>query len=242
MPETSKPHILIVEDEVSLRTLLAQNLRFEGYAVSLANHGMEALEWMAKQTPDLILLDLMLPRMSGIELCKHLRRQGKDMPIIMLTARGEVADKVRGLKTGADDYVTKPFDLMELLARIESQLRRRKKPFHFQEAYQTEDFHFHFSRRMIRRSGQTHELTQQESLLLRYLMHHAGTALSREQIFTDVWGHDELYSYRTIDTHITKLRQKIESEPRKPRYILTVHRVGYRFEDHPIHSKKLDQS
>ena len=224
-----KAKILLIEDDPAICELLHQNLRFEGYEVQEARAGNEGLRLAQAGQADLILLDLMLPRMSGIEVCKQLRAQGNKVPIIMLTARDAQADIVRGLKTGADDYVTKPFDLMELLARIESVLRRTISTQVYQDHYQLGDLQFDFVQHTLTQGDRVERLTRQESLLLRYLVHHEGKILSREQIMQDVWGHDELYSFRTIDTHITKLRQKIEAKPSRPRYILTVHRVGYRF-------------
>ena len=229
MDKLVKQRILCVEDDPSLRSLIDQNLRFEGYEVLLAEDGLRGMEMIESEKIDLILLDLMLPKMSGIELCKQLRAKGNSVPIIMLTARDATEDKIRGLKTGADDYLIKPFDLMELLARIEAVLRRGKGNKGYKEIYQLGNIHIDFKEQRITKGDEELNMTQQESLLLKYLVHHEGKVLSREEIFQDIWGHDHLYSMRTIDTHITKLRQKIEEIPSKPRHILTVHRVGYRF-------------
>ncbi|MEL6254088.1 MAG: response regulator transcription factor [Bacteroidota bacterium] len=229
MEKLIKQHILCVEDDPSLRSLIDQNLRFEGYEVSLAEDGRRAMELMESENIDLILLDLMLPKMSGIEVCKQLRAKGNPVPIIMLTARDATEDKIRGLKTGADDYLSKPFDLLELLARIEAVLRRGKGNKGYKEVYQLGKIRIDFREQKIIKREEILKMTQQESLLLKYLVHHEGKILSREEIFQDIWGHDHLYSMRTIDTHITKLRQKIEEIPSKPKHILTVHRVGYRF-------------
>lgn len=225
----NSPSILVVEDEPALMELLLQNLKFEGYHVLEARNGQDALKQIEKHSLDLMILDLMLPKMSGIEVCKYLRSKGNPLPIIMLTARGTQSDKIRGLKIGADDYVTKPFDLMELLARIEAILRRNRTALVYEESYQLGEMRFDFVQHTVQNETSVTSLTQQEMLLLRYLVHNEGTVLSREQIFQDVWGHDYLYSHRTIDTHITKLRQKIEVHPSKPKHILTVHRVGYKF-------------
>ena len=221
--------LLLVEDDPSLITLLRQNLEFEGYKVIEATDGKSGLDKARAFRPDLILLDLMLPHMSGIELCKQLRALGDGVPIIMLTARAENADKVRGLKTGADDYIVKPFDLLELLARIEAVLRRAGKLTQYLSQYRLADMCFDFNQHTIEKNGEKHSMTQQESLLLRYLVHHPGEVLTRDQILMEVWGHDYLFSSRTIDTHINRLRQKIEPIPAAPRYLLTVHRVGYKF-------------
>lgn len=229
MSTFSKKTILVVEDDPSLRQLLIQNLEYEGYHILAAENGQKGLLLAESEAIDLILLDLMLPKMSGIALCKHIRAKGNTVPIIMLTAKDLVGDKVKGLKQGADDYVSKPFDLLELLARIEAVLRRKKDTIRYEGSYTLGELRFDFTQQKIFQGNRVHDLTQQENLLLRYLVHHEGEILSREQIFQDIWGHDHLYSMRTIDTHITKLRQKIELIPAKPKHILTVHRVGYKF-------------
>lgn len=223
-----RSHILLVEDDPALRELLQQNLQFEGYEVLTALNGKEALQQVEAHSVDLMILDLMLPVMSGIEVCKQLRSTGNMLPILMLTARNSQMDKIRGLKTGADDYLTKPFDVMELLARIEAILRRTSKKQSYQDQVYLGDIFIDFSQNRIECGNQHIELTRQEGLLLRYLVHHADQVLSREQIMADVWGHDYLFSHRTIDTHITRLRQKIEQDPRNPKRIITVHRVGYK--------------
>ncbi|MEM7368630.1 MAG: response regulator transcription factor [Bacteroidota bacterium] len=224
-----QPVVLLVEDDPSLHELLQQNLSFEGYEILSARNGQEALEVATSQSVDVMILDLMLPRISGIEVCKQLRATGNQVPIIMLTARDTQMDKIRGLKTGADDYLTKPFDVMELLARIEALLRRVSSKTAYQDQYVLGTLIIDFDQHSIRSPNQQIELTRQEALLLKYLVHHEGRVLSREQIMQDVWGHDLLFSHRTIDTHITRLRQKLEDNPRYPTYILTVHRVGYKF-------------
>lgn len=230
MAELRKIHILVIEDDPALLELLVQNLQFEGYQVSKAVQGNSGYELAVSLSPDLILLDLMLPLQSGLDLCKQLRATGSDVPIIMLTARNATQDIVKGLREGADDYLTKPFDLLELLARIEAVLRRKQKLVNYQDHYSIGDVSLSFSKRIVIVRNHEIELSQQEAVLLRYLMHNHGMILSREQIFEDVWGHQELYSFRTIDTHINKLRKKIERIPSKPQLIITVHRVGYRFE------------
>ncbi len=230
MTETTKITILLVEDDASIRELLCQNLEYEGYHVIASIDGKTGLELATSAHPDLILLDLMLPVQSGLDLCKQLRATGSDVPIIMLTARNATHDIVKGLREGADDYLTKPFDLLELLARIETVLRRKQKVVSFQDQYSIGDVSLCFSERKVIVRNHSSELSQQEAMLLRYLMHNHGMVLSREQIFDDVWGHQDLYSFRTIDTHINKLRKKIELVPGKPQHIVTVHRVGYRFE------------
>lgn len=221
--------ILVVEDEAAIRYLLEQNLEYEGFEVIVAEDGEAGLKLVETENPDLVLLDLMLPKISGMEVCKRLRTTGNQVPIIMLTARGQQIDKVVGLKAGADDYVTKPFDIVELTARIEAILRRMGKTRDFDQAYVLRDLQIDFSGNVIRGPGGEQEMTKIESQLLRYLIHHEGKILSRENIMEDVWGHDYLLSTRTIDTHVTHLRKKIEINPSDPQHIITVHRVGYKF-------------
>jgi two-component system alkaline phosphatase synthesis response regulator PhoP len=225
-----KRKILVVEDENAIRFLLRENLEYEGYEVLEAENGLAALESVEKSNPDLILLDLMLPQMSGMEVCKRLRSTGNATPVIMLTSRGQQMDKVIGLKSGADDYITKPFDILELCARIEALLRRSGKPAESTKLFHIGKVEVDFQAQMVRRNGDETELTRMESELLRYLILNEGKILTREQILADVWGHDYLLSMRTIDTHVTHLRKKIEDNPAEPQHILTVHRVGYRFQ------------
>ena len=224
-----KRKILVVEDDDSIRFLLRQNLEFEGYEVVEASEGQDGLEKASAVNPDLLVLDLMLPGMSGMEITKRLRNTGNDVPILMLTARGEQMDKVLGLKAGADDYLTKPFDILELTARIEALLRRTGKSDVSQEIYRLGELRIDFQAGIIEKGDEVMHLKKIERQLLQYLVYHEGKALTREQIMEDVWGHDYLLSNRTIDTHVTHLRKKIEENPSKPKHILTVHRVGYRF-------------
>lgn len=224
-----KRKILVVEDDDSIRVLLRQNLEFEGYEVLEASEGQIGLELALSEEPDLLVLDLMLPGMSGMEITKRLRNTANNVPILMLTARGEQMDKVLGLKAGADDYLTKPFDILELTARIEALLRRTGKSDVSQEIYRLGDMAIDFQAGIIERGQEVIQLKKVERQLLQYLVYHEGKALTREQIMEDVWGHDYLLSNRTIDTHVTHLRKKIEDNPSKPKHILTVHRVGYRF-------------
>lgn len=224
-----KRKILIVEDEEAIRFLLRQNLEYEGYEVLEAADGEAGLKATETESPDLVLLDLMLPRMSGMEVCKRLRATGNAVPIIMLTARGQQMDKVIGLKTGADDYITKPFDILELTARIEALLRRTGRAVDSATEFTLRDLKIDFRANVIHGPDGETELTKVESQLLRYFVHHQGKVLSREQIMEDVWGHEYLLSTRTIDTHVTHLRKKIEAQPAEPKHIVTVHRVGYKF-------------
>ena len=225
-----KRKILVVEDENSIRYLLRSNLEYEGYEVIEADNGLQGLEMAEKTTPDLILLDLMLPQMSGMEVCKRLRASGNSTPVIMLTARDQQMDKVIGLKTGADDYITKPFDILELCARIEAIFRRSGKHSERTKIFHIGKVEIDFQAQCVRRGTDETELTRMESELLRFLILNEGKILTREQILADVWGHDYLLSMRTIDTHVTHLRKKIEENPAEPEHILTVHRVGYRFQ------------
>lgn len=225
-----KRKILVVEDENAIRYLLRENLEYEGYEVMEAGNGVEGLEMAERNAPDLILLDLMLPNMSGMEVCKRLRSTGNTVPVIMLTSRSQQMDKVIGLKAGADDYITKPFDILELTARIEALLRRTGKPAESTKLFHVGQVEVDFQAQMVRKGAEETELTRMESELLRYLILNEGKILTREQILADVWGHDYLLSMRTIDTHVTHLRKKIEENPAEPRHILTVHRVGYRFQ------------
>ena len=224
-----KRQILIVEDDDSIRMLLQQNLELEGYEVLVAEDGKKGLDLAQKNQPDLILLDLMLPVMSGMDVCKNLRDGGNNTPIIMLTARGENTDKIAGLRTGADDYITKPFDLLELMARIEAVFRRTGKSASI-DIVQVGNAEVNFTSNTITKDGKEHQITQVEAQLLKYLIHHEGKILEREKIMSDVWGHEYLLSSRTIDTHVTHLRQKLEDNPSQPKYIVTIHRVGYKFQ------------
>lgn len=226
-----KRKILVVEDENAIRFLLRENLEYEGYEVLDADNGATGLALAEAEEPDLILLDLMLPQMSGIEVCKRLRANGNQVPIIMLTARDQQMDKIIGLKTGADDYITKPFDILELCARIEALLRRVGKPSENITNYHIGKVEVDFQLHCVKAEGKEFELTRMECELLRYLIMNEGKTLAREDILADVWGHDYLLSMRTIDTHVTHLRKKIEVNPSDPKHILTVHRVGYRFQN-----------
>jgi two-component system alkaline phosphatase synthesis response regulator PhoP len=229
--------ILLVEDEPGLVMTLTDRLAIEGYAVETANDGETGLEQAASAPFDLIILDVMLPRKNGFDVCRDLRRRGVDSPIIMLTARGQVVDRVVGLKLGADDYVTKPFEMIELLARIEALLRRApaaattsaSSPAQLPETYRFGAVHVDFRRAEVEREGQLIELSALEFKLLRYLIEHRGAALSRDELLNEVWGYDAMPSTRTVDVHVAWLRQKLEPNPRHPQFILTVHGLGYKF-------------
>ncbi|MDB5427443.1 MAG: phoB [Phenylobacterium sp.] len=221
------PHVLVVEDEDSLATLLQYNLQKEGYDVALAGDGEEALLLVDERLPDLIVLDWMLPKISGIEVCRRLRQRNetRNVPIIMLTARGEESDRVRGLDTGADDYVVKPFSMTELTARIRAVLRRLR-PGLAEDRVRRGDILIDRVAHRVKRSGQEVHLGPTEFRLLDYLMQHPGRVFSREQLLDAVWGSDVYVEARTVDVHIGRLRKALGvSETDDP--IRTVRSAGY---------------
>jgi two-component system alkaline phosphatase synthesis response regulator PhoP len=220
--------ILIVDDEPAILRGLEDNFRFEGYETLTATNGPDALRLAGREAPDLVILDIMMPRMSGWEVCRELRARGIDVPVIMLTARGAEADRVQGLELGADDYVTKPFSLRELLARVRAVLRRpgtRARP----EEYAFGDVRVRLRGRQVFKAGRDVRLTRKEFDLLAYLLAHRGEVVTREQLLDEVWGYERFPTTRTVDTHVLLLRKKFEACPEEPRFILTVHGQGYRF-------------
>jgi two-component system alkaline phosphatase synthesis response regulator PhoP len=221
--------ILLVEDQPGLVLTLSDRLAREGYAIETCSDGESGLDRAAAEGFDLVLLDVMLPSMNGFDVLRELRRRGIETPVIMLTARGQVVDKVVGLKLGADDYVTKPFEMVELLARIEAKLRRAPATPHPAEGYQFGDVRIDFRRAEVDRSGEPIELSAREFQLLRYFIEHRGATLTREELLNEVWGYNAMPSTRTVDVHVAWLRQKIEPTPRHPQFILTVHGLGYKF-------------
>ena len=223
------PKVLIVEDDPSMAVALREGFEYEGYAVTTATDGETALKLADTASPDLIILDVMLPRMSGLDVCKKIRSEGRAVPIIMLTARGQEIDKVLGLKLGADDYVTKPFSFMELMARIEAIMRRVSGGASKLESYKFGDIAVNFKKLEARRKGRLIELTHREFKLLQFLIEHRGEVVAREQLLDAVWGYENIPFTRTVDMHVAKLRKKVEAKPEDPRHIVTVHRVGYRF-------------
>jgi two-component system, OmpR family, alkaline phosphatase synthesis response regulator PhoP len=224
------PRVLLVEDEAGLRLTLTDRLTSEGYAVETAGDGEAGLRHASSGGYDLIVLDVMLPRMNGFDVCREARRRGVDAPILMLTARGQVVDKVVGLKLGADDYLTKPFEMPELMARLEALLRRRPSAAApGGESYRFGDVVVDFRQAVVTRGGQAIELSAREFKLLRHFIEHSGATLSRDELLSDVWGYDEMPLTRTVDVHVAGLRQKIEANPKSPEYILTVHGLGYKF-------------
>ncbi len=220
--------ILIVDDEPEIVRGLEDNLKFEGYRTLSASNGADALVIATRQAPDLILLDVMMPAMSGWDVCRQLRRQGIDVPIIMLTARGEEADRVQGLELGADDYVTKPFSLRELLARVRAVLRRPGPREKFEE-FAFDDVRVRRRARQVFKAGHEIALTRKEFDLLVYFVEHRGEVITRDRLLDEVWGYEHFPTTRTVDTHVLRLRQKLERDPDRPAFILTVHRQGYKF-------------
>jgi two-component system alkaline phosphatase synthesis response regulator PhoP len=221
--------ILLVEDEPGLVLTLSDRLAREGYAIETSGDGESALERAATEGFDLVLLDVMLPSMNGFDVISELRRRGIETPVIMLTARGQIVDKVVGLKLGADDYVTKPFEMVELLARIEAKLRRAPVTPHPADGYQFGDVRIDFRRAEVARNGEPVELSAREFQLLRYFIEHRGATLTREELLNEVWGYNAMPSTRTVDVHVAWLRQKVEPTPRHPQFILTIHGLGYKF-------------
>lgn len=223
------PKALIVEDDESMATALRDGFEYEGFSVTLARDGAAGLRLAAESCPDLIILDVMLPRMNGLDVCKQIRKDGNPVPIIILTARGQEIDKVLGLKLGADDYITKPFGFLELMARVEALLRRASGRNAALASYQFGDVAVDFRRGEARKKGKPVELTAREFRLLQYFIEHRGEVVARDRLLDVVWGYDNTLLTRTVDMHVAKLRKKIESTPAEPRYIITVHRVGYKF-------------
>lgn len=222
--------ILIIEDEQDLIKGLKLNLSDEGYEVDWAVNGTEGLRKAVEEAPDLIILDIMLPEMDGLEVCRKLRQKNIGIPIIMLTAKGEEIDKVVGLEIGADDYITKPFSIRELIARIKAQLRHAEKEVKaIPELYSFSDIEIDFVRYKVRRKGKELDLTSLEQDILKYFIFHRGEVVSRNDLLDKIWGYESFPTTRTIDNHILKLRKKIEEDPSNPRYILSVYGGGYRF-------------
>ena len=221
--------ILIVEDEPNMVAGLRDNFEYDGYEVITAPDGISGLDRALNDAPDLVVLDVMMPRMSGLEVCKRLKSERPSIPIIMLTARGQEVDKVVGLELGADDYVTKPFSIRELLARVKAVLRRVQTVPKEQDHYSFGDVEVNLRSCQVSRKGKALDFSSKEFELLKYFLRHPGEALSRDRLLEEVWGYESLSSTRTVDAHIVRLRQKIEPKPEDPRFILTVHGTGYKF-------------
>ncbi len=231
-----KRHILIVEDEEHLAEALAHNLQFEGYATTVAHDGEEGLKLANAMQFDLILLDIMMPKLDGLEVCRRLRAAGSRVPILFLTARASEADRILGLKVGADDYIPKPFVLEELILRIQGIFRRQEwysSPVTEGDVFRFGDNEINFSTFEARNREGTVRLTEKECMLMKLLVERQNQVVSREEILQRVWGYSFSASSRTIDNFIVRLRRYFEPEPRRPRYIHSVRGVGYRFTPEP---------
>ena len=222
--------ILLIEDDLAILRGLKDNLEYESYEVLTANDGEQGYSLVKEKKPDLIILDLMLPKMSGYELCRKVRDDGNTTPILMLTARGEEVDRVLGLDLGADDYVTKPFSVPELLARIRAIFRRihQSKSEELPNKIKFSQISIDFKRFEAHKAGQHIELSRKEFGILRLLAARAGEVVTREELLDEVWGYDQYPTTRTVDNHIALLRSKLENDPAKPRHLITVHGVGYK--------------
>ena len=220
--------ILVVEDDPAISRGLTDNLKFESHEVLSAADGEAGYHLIHEKKPDLIVLDLMLPKLSGYELCRKVRSEGIATPIVMLTARGEEADRVLGLDLGADDYVTKPFSVRELLARIRAILRRAQPPAALPEELRFDNVVVDFRRYEARKQDRLVEMTRKEFGVLRLLAARPGEVVSRDELLNGVWGYENYPSTRTVDNHIATLRAKLEDDPAEPRRLLTVHGVGYK--------------
>ncbi|MBN2453758.1 MAG: response regulator transcription factor [Candidatus Omnitrophica bacterium] len=220
--------ILIVEDDKNIMTGLIDNLELEGYKTIIARDGKEALRQAKEKGPDLILLDIMLPRLNGFEVCKELKLQGIKAPVIILSARAQEADKVLGLELGADDYITKPFSPRELVVRVKAVLRRMENSQKVEDIYEFDGIKIDFGKYAIFKGDEEIKLTAAEQKILKLLVANRGEPVSRHTILAQIWTSEEVTT-RTVDTHIWSLREKIEKDPAKPAHIITVHRVGYKF-------------
>ena len=220
--------VLLVEDDEAMAVALRDGFEFEGDQVELVGDGAAGLSAALRRNADIIILDVMLPKQNGLDICRELRRRGIQTPIIMLTARGQEIDKIVGLRAGADDYVTKPFSFMELLARVDAVLRRSRAAFGSDEVV-FGGIKLNFSTHQATREGSALDLSPREFRILRYFLDRPGETVTREALLNDVWGYDSSAFSRTVDTHIARLRQKVESTPAEPRHLITVHRVGYKF-------------
>jgi DNA-binding response OmpR family regulator len=220
--------ILIIEDDPAMQTGLRDNLEYDGYDVAVADDGKAGLDAMTNNSYDLVILDVMLPLMSGFDVLKKARGKGNATPVIMLTAKGEEIDRVLGLELGADDYMVKPFSLRELLARVKAVLRRAEGTASGSAALKLGSFEADFAAYSAARAGMPVEMTPREFEVLKFLWEHRNRTVSRDQLLTNVWGYDESVSTRTVDNFILKLRQKIEEDPSRPKHLLTIHGTGYK--------------
>jgi two-component system, OmpR family, alkaline phosphatase synthesis response regulator PhoP len=224
-------NILLVEDNVDLAYGLRNNLEIDGHTVEAVETGEQALEHVRRGAPDLIVLDLMLPNLDGYQVLRRLRGDGHEMPVLILTARTQETDKVLGFRLGADDYVTKPFGVLELLARVSALLRRAQRVSSLRAIERFGDIEINRDSRIVTRAGRDVELTPMEFDLLVTLIGRRGATVSRLDLLRDVWGHSAAVVTRTVDTHVAELRRKLEPDPAHPAHILTVRKVGYRWSD-----------
>jgi len=220
--------VLIVEDDRAILRAIKDNLEYEAYAVLTATDGEQGYRLIQEHHPDLVVLDLMMPKMDGYELCRRVRKEGITTPILILTARSEEADRIQGFDLGADDYVTKPFSMPELLARIRAILRRVQPPTILPDHLQFDDICVDFSRFDASRAGQALRLSRKEFGVLRLLAARPGQVITRNELLEEVWGHESYPTTRTVDNHIASLRAKLEDDPSEPRRLITVHGVGYK--------------
>ncbi len=221
--------ILIVEDDAAILRGLTDNLTAEQFDVITESDGEKGYKTAKTMRFDLILLDIMLPGMSGWDICRQLRADGVQAPIIMLTSRGEELDKVLGLELGADDYVTKPFSVRELIARIRAVLRRKSDALPVLDEYHFGDVMVDFKRREVRRNGELLSISAKEFALLKHLIEHEGEVISRSQLLDEVWGYEAMPTTRTVDNFVLSLRKKLEADPSAPDHLVTIHTVGYKF-------------
>lgn len=219
--------ILISEDDPNIALGLADNLKMEGYAPIVARDGEEALRMAREERPDLMILDIMLPKLSGFDVCRQLKNEGSAVPIIILSALGQESDKVMGLELGADDYVTKPFSPRELIVRIKAVLRRVQGAKETKDVYEFDNTRVDFKKYQVLKRGQEIKFTSAEFKILKLLLANEGEPVSRHAILADIWSED--VTTRTVDTHIWNIREKLEDDPKNPKHIITVHRIGYKF-------------
>ena len=222
--------LLVIEDEAPMRTALVETLKAEGYRVMAAADGPSGLELACTETFDLTLLDVMMPGLDGFAVCRELRKRGRTMPVLMLTAKGQVDDRVEGLDSGADDYLVKPFSLRELLARVRALLRRKEREESIGKELTIGTTTIDFTKRLMKRGENEHALSEKEAGMLRLLASHAGETVSREKFLDIVWGYNAYPSTRTVDNFIAALRTKLEEDPARPKHLVTVRGVGYRLD------------
>ncbi len=232
-PEGRQEVVLVVEDDPTLRLGLTKTLRSAGFRVEIAKTGREGLDAALALRPDLVLLDVMLPGLNGFEICEELRRVDAEVPILMVTAKGEEQDKVRGLRLGADDYIVKPFGIAELLARVDAALRRKRLVAHETAVIRFGEVSVDFAAHVVTRAGAPVEMTALEMKLLRYFIEHEGVLLPRQRILDAVWGADYFGTDRTVDNFVNRLRAKLEADPKAPQHLVTLRGAGYRFSRAP---------